>query len=290
MSGGTASPEKPPRPTYIALTSARTVPIAVSASAAAAGLAYLNARSTAWYDFRLLRALAGSALPMFINERRGRLNVFYVLESRAQSTTTANRPFLLFGDRSYTYADVYDRALRCGTWLRETMGVKEKEIVAIDSMNSDNYLFLWFGLWAIGATPAFINYNLLGDALVHCVKRASSRLLFVDPAAAESITTDVRDKLPGVSIQMMDQTFEADIVATEPVRYPDEVRHANSSADIAILIYTSGTTGLPKAAVVSWGKVVVASGFVPVWAKLKPTDVYYTVSWSLVAEPIALVG
>jgi len=215
---------------------------------------------------------------MFLSERRGRLNAFYLIESRAKSRATANRPFLLFGDKSYTYADLYDRALRYGTWLRETMGVKEKDIVALNSMNSDNYLFLWFGLWAIGAVPAFINYNLRGDALVHCVRKAKSNLMFVDPAVAEALTEDVRGSLSGVRIELMDEKFEADAIATDPVRYPDETRYTNRGEDVAILIFTSGTTGLPKAAVVSWAKVTVAGGFVPVWTKLRPTDVYYTVS------------
>ena len=215
---------------------------------------------------------------MFLKERRGTLNVFYLLESRAKSRATANRTFLLFGDKSYTYADVYDRALRYGTWLRETMGVKEKDIVALDSMNSDTYLFLWFGLWAIGAIPAFINYNLRGEALVHCVKKATTKLMFVDPAVAEALTEEVRGSLSDVRIVMMDEKFEADAIATDPIRYPDEVRYINRGEEIAILIYTSGTTGLPKAAVVSWAKVIVAGGFVPVWAGLRPTDIFYTVS------------
>ncbi|KAI2622356.1 hypothetical protein GGR54DRAFT_598211 [Hypoxylon sp. NC1633] len=45
---------------------------------------------------------------------------------------------------------------------------------------------------------------------------------------------------------------------------------------MAVLIYTSGTTGLPKAAIVSWGKVTQSGQFVSNWLRTKPSDVFYT--------------
>ncbi|KAM5368857.1 hypothetical protein ACJA88_010797 [Fusarium oxysporum] len=50
----------------------------------------------------------------------------------------------------------------------------------------------------------------------------------------------------------------AQIAATEGVRAPDSDRSEKSLSSMAILIYTSGTTGMPKAAIVSWGKLIVA--------------------------------
>ena len=57
------------------------------------------------------------------------------------------------------------------------LGVKVGEVVAIDGGNSAEYLLLWFALDAIGAIMSFVNWNLTGAGLVHCVKvhRPSSR-------------------------------------------------------------------------------------------------------------------
>ena len=40
--------------------------------------------------------------------------------------------------------------------------------------NRIEYIPLWLGLAKVGVVPALINYNLRGDALVHCVQIASS--------------------------------------------------------------------------------------------------------------------
>ena len=57
------------------------------------------------------------------------------------------------------------------------LGVKVGEVVAIDGGNSAEYLLLWFALDAIGAITSFVNWNLTGAGLVHCVKvrQSSSR-------------------------------------------------------------------------------------------------------------------
>jgi acyl-CoA synthetase (AMP-forming)/AMP-acid ligase II len=58
--------------------------------------------------------------------------------------------------------------------------VQKDEIVAMDFVNSDVFVWVWFGLWSIGAKPAFLNYNLTGKPLVHTVKTSTARLVLVD--------------------------------------------------------------------------------------------------------------
>ena len=50
------------------------------------------------------------------------------------------------------------------------LGIQKGEIVAIDGPNSPEYLMLWFALDGIGAVPSFVNCNLTGQSLLHCVK------------------------------------------------------------------------------------------------------------------------
>ncbi|KAM5350635.1 hypothetical protein ACJ41O_007140 [Fusarium nematophilum] len=233
------------------------VPLAVSAPAIAATLAYLNARSSAWYDFILLRNVLTAAARMYYREFADRLSLFYLLEAGAKKASTANRPLIIFEGKRLSYADVYDRVLRYGTWLKREMGVKKGDIVAMDYQNSDTFILLWLGLWSIGAKPAFLNYNLSGASLAHCIEAATTKLCIVDPAVEANVGQDVRDKLPGVRFVVHTPEVEAQILATEAVRAPDEERSEKSLSNMAILIYTSGTTGMPKAAVVSWGKCIV---------------------------------
>jgi len=249
----------------------------LSALAAAGGLAWLDARSGLWYDRLLLSAIVPTAAGMVLRQYRGRLNQFYALEEHAQDKKVADRPLLRFGDRVYSYAQVHDNALRYGTWLKEKMGVKQGDIVAMSFMNSDNFIFVWYGLWAIGAKPAFINYNLTGKALSHCVKIAGTPLLLVDGDVANTITDEVRSDLAGTRIEIFTSELEADARGTQPVRYPDEVRYDDKVEGMAMLIYTSGTTGLPKAGVVTWGKVIIGAGVSSGIIGTKSDDVFYTV-------------
>lgn len=257
------------------------VPLAVAAPAAVAAAAYLNAKAHVWYDLKLLRCAAPMAVSMFWREQTGKLNLFYDLEYWATHAKTADLPFLLFEDRRWTFKEGLEETLRYGTWLSQKLGVKRGDIVAMDFPNSDRFVFMWLGLWSIGAKPAFINYNLTGHALVHCVKAADSALVLVDASVADNVDDFVRNELAGTRLEIFTAEREQDVLAMKPVRLPDEVRVEEGMYSMANLIYTSGTTGLPKAAVVSWGKIHAAGGFSARLIGSRPGEIFYTVSRDL---------
>jgi acyl-CoA synthetase (AMP-forming)/AMP-acid ligase II len=250
------------------------LPLAVPAIAAAA--AYLNARMLLGYDLDLLGAIVPTLVKSLWWSKRGRLSPFYRLEDLATSKSSANRLFLRFEDKSYTYAQAYDTVLRFANWLRNYRGIKRGDMVALDFQNTDNFIFLLLALWAIGATPALINYNLTGKPLVHCIKKANTRLVFVDPVVAGNVTDEVRAELEGVSFEVVTPELEMKMLSQEAARPPDELREIASGNDMAALVYTSGTTGLPKAAIVSWAKIVIVAGFTSRWVGTTSKDVFYT--------------
>ena len=155
----------------------------------------------------------------------------------------------------------------------------------MDFINSPLFIFLWFGLWSIGAVPAFINYNLTGEPLLHSVKTSTARILFVGEDLREQFSPEVADTLTSpearggkgpIQVVHFNQALEQHIMAIDGIREPDESRTA-VRLDLALLIFTSGTTGLPKAGFVSWQKVQMLSNFVPGWLGLKRSDRFYTV-------------
>ena len=252
--------------------------------------AYLNARLNIDHDVNLAWAGAKQLLSCTWRETRDRLNLFYTLESNATSRGTAKRTCLGFEGETWTYQEVYDIVLQYGCWLREKHYVKPKEIVAMDMMNSPQFIFLWLGLWSIGACPAFINYNLRGDPLTHCIKISNARLLFVDEALEQFFTPTINDCVIAsdmngaqkpLQIVSLTSQINREIAAVKATRPSDELRQGVSRHDMALLIYTSGTTGMPKAAIISWGKVSLGSGITPSWYGMKPNDNFYTVSASL---------
>ncbi|KAF7556487.1 hypothetical protein G7046_g6290 [Stylonectria norvegica] len=233
------------------------VPLLVAAPAIAATVAYLNARSSVWYDLLLLKCVLIGTGRMYYRERTDRLNLFYAFENLALAKSSAQHMFLIFEGKRYTYAEGYDKVLRYGNWLRTKLGVKPKDVVAMDFQNSEHFIFLWLGLWSIGAKPAFINYNLTGASLVHCVRAATTKLCIVDPNVADNVGDEVKTELSDIQFVVLDDEAQAEILATDPVRAPDATRSEDKLSNMSILIFTSGTTGLPKPAVVSWGKCIV---------------------------------
>ncbi|KAF1933990.1 putative long-chain fatty acid transporter [Didymella exigua CBS 183.55] len=166
------------------------LPLAVPA--AAAGLAYLNARHGISYDWPMLSSFALAIVRVIHAERRDQINLFYELEALAQGPRTEH-PWIIFHGQTWTYKQAYDVILRYGTWL-SGRGVQKGEIVAMDFVNSEMFIWIWFGLWSIGAKPAFINYNLTGKSLIHTIKTSTARLVLVGQESkakfAEHIMTE----------------------------------------------------------------------------------------------------
>jgi acyl-CoA synthetase (AMP-forming)/AMP-acid ligase II len=253
------------------------IPLPVATAGAVAGAAYLSARFSLPHDVLFFRIYAGTLLTLARVRRADRINLFYTLENHARNKTTANRPLILFEGRSHTYAETYDRVLRYSAWLHERLGVRKGDIVALDYQNSDTFIFLWFALWAVGAKPAFINHNLQGPALAHCLRVSSARLAIVDPQLADWLTDDVRGAVPNMNFVVFSPALESEALQQEPVRYPNEVRSESDYINMALLIYTSGTTGMPKPAVVSWAKIYMAANMSAKGTACSQHDVIYTV-------------
>ncbi|KAI0144464.1 acetyl-CoA synthetase-like protein [Xylariaceae sp. FL1272] len=252
-----------------------SLPLALAVPAAAAGLAYLDAKTSFWYDRKLFGGLFPGIFKARYREYRDRINFFYRLEDLGTGRSH-NKVGILFEDKSWTYGQMYDAALRYGNYFRTKYDLKKGDIVAMDMMNSDQFLLIMFGLWSIGVKPGLINYNLTGDALCHCVNVANSVLLLVDQEVAGNVDENVRAKIGGLKVEIVSPEFVEEAFATEPVGQPDELRSGDLCRDMAVLIYTSGTTGLPKAAIVSWGKITMSPIFMGCWLSMKASDILYT--------------
>ncbi|KAL6816697.1 hypothetical protein V8C40DRAFT_229484 [Trichoderma camerunense] len=253
------------------------VPLPILLPAAAASLAYLNAKSSIWYDARLIKSIAKAALSVRHGLKHDTINLFYTLETSAQNPRLANQLLLIFEGRTYTYAQAYDKILRYGHWIRTQFDVKPQDVVAMDFENSDTFIFIWFALWSIGAKPAFINYNLSGKPLSHCIEAAKTKLCLIDPAVASKFDDEsVKQALPNVNFVIFTSEAEAEASSTAPERAPNSARSDDSMANMAMLIYTSGTTGLPKPAVVSWGKCIYGGNMASTLLGRGNGDIMYT--------------
>jgi len=179
-------------------------------------------------------------------ERRERLSPFYCIENHALSPADRDRPYLIYQGREYSYKETYELALKYAAWLRERFNVQKNEIIALDFMNKPAMVWIVLGLWALGAKPALINYNLDGDRLVHCVKISTARLLFIDVEVkkvlegAEGEETRRKLETAGTNreIVIFDEATERVVETWRGFRPGDEERNGFKLPDMAMLIYT----------------------------------------------------
>lgn len=115
--------------------------------------------------------------------------------------------------------------------------------------NSAEFCIIFFALHCIGAFPALINYNLEGQALLHCLKVCESKLLILDTDRTCQWRVNASRKHiegAGTKIVTLSPQLKQEI-ARMPVDIPaDHLREGMKGSDPFCLIYTSGTTGLPK--------------------------------------------
>ena len=225
----------------------------------------------------MISSVVKAEIRIALLEGRDRLNFFYVLEQHATAKSSADRTFLMFEGQEWTYKETYDIVLKYGSWLKKTYALGKGEVVAMDFMNSTTFIFVWMGLWSIGAYPAFINYNLTTEPLLHTIQTSTARVVLVEEDIRPKFTQKELDVLASQNIVTVffDTALERQILSTTGIREPDSVRGGIGSTDVAALIYTSGTTGLPKPVLVSWRKFWL-SAFLPHWASMKTADRFYT--------------
>jgi fatty-acyl-CoA synthase len=168
---------------------------------------------------------------------------------------------LISTDTSLTYRAAAGVASRYARWaLREGLG--RGDVVCLLMHNCVDYPPIWAGISRTGAVVALVNTSLAGDSLAHAIRVASPRHVIVgagllDTAASvqRSVGADVHwwsqgDLMDGFApIEDAIRGVSSDRLAADECPRP-------ALGDPALYIYTSGTTGLPKAAIITHGRVL----------------------------------
>jgi acyl-CoA synthetase (AMP-forming)/AMP-acid ligase II len=264
---------------------------ALASPAALAALAYLNARWRLPVDINFFTSVIKAATTFSKRERADRTNSFYLLEDHASDPRIKDKTFIIYQGRSWTFKQTYDIVLRYAGYLHSQHSIQPGETIALDFMNSPQFLFLILAIWSLGALPAFINYNLTSTAFIHCVRVSATRLLIIEPDVEPlALTEETRATLQApnfcnnaspLEIAVWTEDLQSLIEGYLPFRAPDAARSGSIARSPCVLIFTSGTTGLPKAAIVPWSRTAMGSVMMGRWMGLRPVtsknpDRYYT--------------
>ena len=170
-----------------------------------------------------------------------------------RATEIPDRPFVLFYDRSITYADINDRANRVANYLKG-QGLAKGDVVSIMIPNAPEVLEVMFGAQKIGAVAGVINFTLKGPEIEYLLDDSRPKVIFV-----------AEECLPELNKALASSTAKPIVVVVAPATpegaspwedflagYPGtEALIPQAPDDPFLLLYSSGTTGHPKGIMLS---------------------------------------
>ncbi|XP_034428897.1 very long-chain acyl-CoA synthetase-like [Hippoglossus hippoglossus] len=219
-----------------------------------------------WKDLQyfvvLLRILVKFA------SRRRRRPLFSVLDRfLEQSAAHKDKPFIVFGEDSFSYSVTDERSNKVANALRAHPGFTAGDTVALFMGNEPAFLITWLALAKLGSPVALLNHNIRTKSLLHCFSCCRAKVLISAPELKEA----VEDVLPslmeqGVTVLLMTrhcdtpgiESFSDKVEEAPDDPLPRSLRSHITFKSPAVYIYTSGTTGLPKAAVVNQNRLLIA--------------------------------
>jgi acyl-CoA synthetase (AMP-forming)/AMP-acid ligase II len=206
------------------------------------------------------------------------------LEGRSRHRRQAARPFLLYEDRQFDYAEANRLVNRVAhTYLAE--GFRKGDTVALLMENRPEFVWHYLAAGKLGVAVALVNTRTRGDGLAHALAACGASHLVVGSEclpAFLAVRDRVADELVDRCLVDEDEMAAACDAAGLARFVPSETSSDPSMTaehtlgDTGAYIFTSGTTGLPKAAVMSYERLTTIGRVLGALAwRFEPGDVVY---------------
>jgi fatty-acyl-CoA synthase len=167
---------------------------------------------------------------------------------RRSAGRTPDRVALVFGDRSWTYAELDAGVSRAAGHLL-SLGLSRGDRVATVGANSDAYLLAFLGCARAGLVHVPVNHALTGGELSYLLAQSGSRVALVDPALRDTVEA-VRGETALERVLPLHGADDAVLGAWSAGVVP-EIDMGTADTDLVQLLYTSGTTSKPKGAMMT---------------------------------------
>ncbi len=157
-----------------------------------------------------------------------------------------DRPYVIFPDRRYTFAEILAPIASVAAALRDRYGVGPGDRVAIVAPNTIEYTLTFWATTALGAITVGLNGWWTGEEIAYAVELTEPKVLLGDRRRLERL--DGIELPTGLPVVEFERDF-ADLEGHAPgAEFPSV---AIDEDDPFLILFTSGTTGRPKGVMLS---------------------------------------
>lgn len=214
----------------------------------------------------------------------------------------ADYDYLVYEDERFTYGRTHGEVAKLAQALKEDLGVKKGDRVAIGMRNYPEWIISFMAITSLGGIAVCLNALWSAEELVYGLELTGSKIIMADRERVEGLA-DHAEELDLTILSVRSGHFESDRI--HPLE--DFVAGKSGTAippaeidpdDDALIIFTSGSTGHPKGAVSSHRAAVHAimswdfDAEIGIWRNglerpREPQEIQFSL---LVAAPLFHVG
>jgi fatty-acyl-CoA synthase len=168
-------------------------------------------------------------------------NVRALLERNASDDATRSRPALMFGEDSWTHAELLEESRRTAAMLASRLDASRPPHVGVLLDNTPEYVFALYGAGMLGATVVGLNHTRRDEHLAADIAHTDVQFIVTEERHLPLLEPALRHvELPGGVI--FGEALSAALDEAPPVTLPD-----CDAQTLWTLLFTSGTAGAPKA-------------------------------------------
>jgi long-chain acyl-CoA synthetase len=166
---------------------------------------------------------------------------------------TADKPAILFKEDRLTYAQLDEKVISFANLLK-SKGVSKGDKVILNTLNSPEFLYIYFGTVRNAAVIVPINPMLTLEEMKYIASDSQAKFLVIHEGIMlkQGLTPAALEEALSVKVVLINEALLAEAAAAPK----DDYDLVADGSEISTFLYTSGTTGQPKAAMLTHDNLV----------------------------------